>query len=714
MRTAIVRRRRNLPRVLAIAFSVGIGTTAGTAHAQNVASRRATLQRILTAEDLRGTGADSIAPLLVGMTSDGSLVRRVSIRGMGRLQRPESVPRLASALADSVPAVRAEAANAIAQSVRHLRLTAAADPARRFASAAEHALLGAIANERDRATRDAIAEAIGRLPFADSTAARTAEAAMRDGSAGNGTEPHPGIGVLRGFYALALGSRQTGRLGPETVSMLRGVVGGAASPESRRLAVLTLSAESALDSATTIAASRDPDEQVRRLALAGVMRLPPEIRSGILRQALRDSSMIVRVGAVKAAHTGGTPAECAPLRAAAGDQHPYVMLTAIDAMGDPCPADSARAVLVGVLEAPRTGPSQHAWQAPAHAVVALARVDASAAAPFIRRMALAPRWQERKYAARGAAAVRDTAVLNRLARDSDDNVREAAIAGLAQVSGHANDSLDIAALGSRGNQAVLAAATALGGSRDPAAVPALFRALARLTARRSENARDPRLMILRRIGELGSARDTAQLVRYVADFDTTVAATSAALLSVWTGRTVVARPAPLPVHTAPLAETLMRGDRQLRVTLAPASGGGSFVVRLFGREAPATVARVIRLAQQHYYDGVVLHRVEPNFVVQGGGPGSSEYVGYPRFMRDELGTLTHARGTLGISSRGRDTGDAQWFLNLADNPVLDHEYTVFGEIESGRGRAERIVEGDVIARVELLSPARGSAHRPSR
>ena len=81
------------------------------------------------------------------------------------------------------------------------------------------------------------------------------------------------------------------------------------------------------------------------------------------------------------------------------------------------------------------------------------------------------------------------------------------------------------------------------------------------------------------------------------------------------------------------------------------------------------------------------------------GPGASEYVGVDRFMRDELAGRSHMRGTIGISSRGRDTGDGQWFINLADNPLLDHEYTVFGEIVAGRAVAERIVEGDAIARV---------------
>src|SRR5207253_107629 len=77
----------------------------------------------------------------------------------------------------------------------------------------------------------------------------------------------------------------------------------------------------------------------------------------------------------------------------------------------------------------------------------------------------------------------------------------------------------------------------------------------------------------------------------------------------------------------PLAAIFLDPDVRLRVTMAPSSGGGSFGVRLFPGEAPATVARVLRLAREGFYDGKVFQRVEPNFVIQGGGPDANEYVG---------------------------------------------------------------------------------------
>jgi cyclophilin family peptidyl-prolyl cis-trans isomerase len=73
-------------------------------------------------------------------------------------------------------------------------------------------------------------------------------------------------------------------------------------------------------------------------------------------------------------------------------------------------------------------------------------------------------------------------------------------------------------------------------------------------------------------------------------------------------------------------------------------------------------------------------------------------------MRDEVGRVGHTRGTVGISTRGRDTGDAQIFINLVDNPRLDHEYTVFG-IVTGMDVVDTILEGDRMTRVTVL-PAR--------
>src|ERR1700741_255374 len=88
------------------------------------------------------------------------------------------------------------------------------------------------------------------------------------------------------------------------------------------------------------------------------------------------------------------------------------------------------------------------------------------------------------------------------------------------------------------------------------------------------------------------------------------------------------RPPPPRVELPPHAVALALGeDVRVRVTLSPASGGGSFVVRLRGGVAPMIAARILSLLRAGYYDGGNWHRLEPDFVSQGGGPGTNEYVG---------------------------------------------------------------------------------------
>lgn len=270
------------------------------------------------------------------------------------------------------------------------------------------------------------------------------------------------------------------------------------------------------------------------------------------------------------------------------------------------------------------------------------------------------------YAARAASMLGDTATLRVLARDPDDNVKEAAIDGLRTATGHASDDVYVAALDARGAQAVRAAARALAGSERPDARSLLNATFDRWAAHSNASERDVRLALLQAAG------------RPPADD----------------------RP-PLSVsHLPPRAVALALGaDVRLHVTMADAGGGGTFVVRLRGDVAPMMAARVLELVRARYYDGGVWHRVEPDFVIQGAGPGTNEYVGYPVYFRDELGTVPHARGTIGMSTRGHDTGDAQWFINLRDNPRLNRDYTVFAEVVEGIDVVDGIMEGDVIATV---------------
>ena len=700
MRARVLRLALGLALTHWASFAAGQAAAPAAAGAATQALDTALLQRLLVAEDARGTGAEGLDPLLAALSGSDTLLRRLAVRGLGRFQRPELGRRLLASLADPVPAVRAEAANAVAQSLRRLPRKAADTGGAALGTREAAAVLArALATEPEPRVTDALAQSLGRLPLPDTAAARAVEDAIRARFAIRRTP-----GLAHGLYTLARARRATGTLTPASMALLRGAALGSADTVVRRLSLLALAAAGGLDSATAVRAVRDRDDETRRMALRGTGALSARLRASLVDRARRDPSMIVRAEAVAAARLGEGPPDCAPILELARDREPYVALTAIDSLGSGCAERRAAAsVLSRLVATPVTsGPPDHRWQLGAHALLSLARLDTAAAHPLLPALAGSKRAELRIYAARAAAVARDGALLLGLAADSDRNVQEAVIAGLAATVGHEADSVYLRALGSSGYQVALAAATALDSTTDPGALAALLDAFDGLSARRSENARDPRVAMLDRIGPLGSAASAPRLTPYLADYDTTVAGQVATILSGWTGAPAEARPAPLPIHPEPLAELFLRRSIRLRVTMAPSSGGGGFTVRLFPDETPATVARVLRLVREGFYDGKVFQRVEPNFVIQGGGPDANEYVGDVAFMRDELTMRTHARGTVGISARGRDTGDGQCFINLVDNPLLDHEYTIFGRIDGGRMVAERMLEGDRIGRVEVI------------
>jgi cyclophilin family peptidyl-prolyl cis-trans isomerase len=130
--------------------------------------------------------------------------------------------------------------------------------------------------------------------------------------------------------------------------------------------------------------------------------------------------------------------------------------------------------------------------------------------------------------------------------------------------------------------------------------------------------------------------------------------------------------------------------------------GDSIELRLLPFDAPTNANRFYRQASTGYWDGLTLHRVEFNFVVQGGSPNANEYRGADAFSRDEVG-VDNNRGTLGISTRGHDTGDGQIFINLIDNTRLDYLYTVFAEVVKGMAGVDRMLEGAQIRKIIVRS-----------
>ena len=695
-------------------------------------ARVVTLDRLLRAEDSRGTGGDRLQPLFLALASPDAELRRVAVRGLGRQEQTQVIPYIEPLCADSVPTVRAEAINAVAQSLRGAATVNAATQAavRALVDSAFRKINLLAMNEQDPVVLGVMARSLGRLPYGVPEQARDAEEAINalvgrvmgaNGGDRRAVAPTTLEGVVHGLYDLGRAKRTLGDLTGPAIAVLRSAAGRMpdssadasaveAAARIRRLAWLALTATNARNELVLRSAARDPYAQVRRLAVLYLPNVSDAfLQREVLRAARNDSAFTVRLEWVRMYRQLFAQEDCEPLLSALSDDNAHVRLAVVDALGAKCPIPARIAARLRLitdsvppLVASRAS-GQVSWHVFAHALVSLARIDTVNAPPIVGHAASHGVWQVRMYAARAAAVLHDITVLARLARDASGNVREAAIEGLSSVTGHAADSIYVAALGAPDYQTILAAARALRDAEPSRGkVSALFAVLDRLTAARRENSRDPRIEIIARLHDMGDSSDVRRLLPYLRDFDPAVAERASAALQHWTGRTVPPTPTRTIAPDTGLARLYLGGPVRIRVTMAPTSGGGSFVLRLDPTIAPATVSRVLGLIARHYYDALTWHRVVPNFVIQGGSPGMSEYVGDAHFMRDEVSLASQVRGSVGISTRGRDTGDAQLFINLVDNFRLDHDYTVLAHVESGMNVVDGILEGDTIAQVSRI------------
>ena len=118
-------------------------------------------------------------------------------------------------------------------------------------------------------------------------------------------------------------------------------------------------------------------------------------------------------------------------------------------------------------------------------------------------------------------------------------------------------------------------------------------------------------------------------------------------------------------------------------------------------DAPQTAQNFITLARKGYFNGLQIHRVVPNFVIQDGDPRGDGSGGPGYTIRDELNDRPFLRGTVGMALSGPDTGGSQFFITQAPAPHLDGGYTVFGWVSKGMDVVDRIQPGDVIEGVEI-------------
>jgi len=120
---------------------------------------------------------------------------------------------------------------------------------------------------------------------------------------------------------------------------------------------------------------------------------------------------------------------------------------------------------------------------------------------------------------------------------------------------------------------------------------------------------------------------------------------------------------------------------------------GAIELELYDEDAPKTVENFVSLARDGFYDGVVFHRVIPDFMVQGGDPTGTGSGGPGYQFEDEFNEHPVARGALAMANAGPDTNGSQFFVVTADAcPWLDGKHTVFGRVTAGMDVVDRISE----------------------
>lgn len=665
------------------------------------AARRATLDAIASARDAR-----THAPDLVPFARDhqDTEVRRAALRAMGLIGDPRIREIVQFRLGDPDPSVRAEAAFALSL---HWGWELGPGSDRILAETlVEEALEAALSREEDPAARSAVLRALawsGSEDAAPLLARELAAPGLREAR----PAPEPAVAAAEGLgilgYRKALGSLDAG-----TRDLLLGLL--AADPALARGAAYALF--------RVPPPPEDPGRAAAVSALAGAAADPGTPRE-------------VRVHAARA--LGTTGGDEAALRLASlltgpglAPRDPGEAAVAIAAVRGLArlPSPEMAKVLGAVLSA-SPDPSLRAEAAAALAACAPAEASGGAAAQA-GLAALAPALADpvadvRAAAAASLAALARDAALSRLAplvEDPDPHVRAGALGALADVPGPAARDLVLSRLASDpASGPRLAALDALGRRAEDDVVGPLLSALdspdpvvagvaaAGLASRPGPGIGAALAAAFDRFPGPAGAEARVAIVDALAKREPPAeelfarAATDPDVLVQTRARLAIRALGNAPPPRPPRAGEAPPSPDGLPMAFAVETERGTFHLRLDPQEAPTAAANFATLAARGYFDGLALHRVVPDFVVQGGDPRGDGSGGPGYSIRCDYNPVPYERGVVGMALAGKDTGGSQWFVTLSRQPHLDGHYTAFGRVVTGMEVVDSLRRGDRILSV---------------
>jgi cyclophilin family peptidyl-prolyl cis-trans isomerase/HEAT repeat protein len=609
--------------------------------------------------------AEGIKPLNATLADTDPDVREMAAFALGLIGDVVAAPALTNALADASPIVRGRAAEALGQIDAKER------------------------QQVDAAARSEVGAAIGRMvaEYARSAAVTSMQPDDQTWPAAPETEAFR-LGVYAlvrlGTYeplaaavleaggrpvtswwpvAYALGRIGDNRAQPALLQILNGPGKYSVAFAARGLGVL-----------------KDPASVVPLAALLSAPQRPPE----------------AVVSAVRALALIGDGRAASPLVRLASEPgtDPNIKLEVVAALGTLHAADGLPIVqdlLTDSWPVMRAG-----------ALRAAAAIDRESFVRVLSSMDPDSHWSVRSALADVLATLPADVALERvraMLKDEDRRVVPSVLAALARLKAPDIATVALAQL-KEPDFVVRAAAAQLVGQLKPSGGSEALREA--FTLAKADAAIDARAAILFALAEYGAAEATATVKEALADQDWAIRIRAVELLANLdpTGdyRAVIR-----PVPGAPIAAyddpELFAPPVSPHVFIETANGTIEFELAVL--DSPQTARNFMALARQGFFNGLQIHRVVPNFVVQDGDPRGDGSGGPGYTIRDELNERPFLRGTVGMALSWKDTGGSQFFIAHSPQPHLDARYTAFGQVVKGMEVVDRIQQGDLIQAIRV-------------
>ena len=428
---------------------------------------------------------------------------------------------------------------------------------------------------------------------------------------------------------------------------------------------------------------------------------------GVLKDA--GSLDLLRRLAASAANAPLAGVEAIRALAEIGDARAYETLAGLVRAGDLHPTTRVEVVrTIGVIAADPDNVlldllSDRAPAVRAEALTALVKVDAERFLTALSGLDRDSHWSVRAALAGAIAELPvDTAarLLEPMMKDEDARVIPAVLAALAKRRTPGAGTAALGALAHEDPYIRSAAATALAELKPDGAADALRAAFARS---QSDPPYDARAAVLGALAKFGRDAALPAVESALTDRDWAVRVRARQLLSELDASRDVShaiRPAPARLGPAAYeAADLVAPPFSTHAYIE--TDKGTVQIELAVLDAPLTVRNFVELARAGHFDGVEIHRVVANFVVQDGDRRGDGAGGPGYTIRDELNQRPYLRGTVGMALDWADTGGSQFFITHSPQPHLDARYTVFGQVVSGIDVVDQLARGDVIHRVRI-------------